>query len=100
MPRHAPGQPAIGHTRLGIGSTDPTVFDQLTGHHHDVWLQFAMLGGSWVRFHGIARYINQAAQQHRTALITLSATRESDRVALPPQSLASGVADDVLLSYS
>ena len=96
----APGQPPKGHTRLGIGSVNPTVFDQLTGHHHDVWLQFAMLGGSWVRWNGIAKDINQAAQQDRIALITLSATRESDRAELSPGALVSGIADDVLLSYS
>jgi hypothetical protein len=100
MPAAVPGQPPRGHTRLGIGSVDPTVFDQLTGHHHDVWLQFAMLGGSWVRWNGIARDINQAAQQDRIALITLSATRESDRAELSPQALATGVDDDVFISYS
>ncbi|MDX6523740.1 MAG: hypothetical protein QOI17_1253, partial [Gaiellales bacterium] len=66
-----PGMPPTGHTRLGVGSKDPGAFDRLTRHHHDVWLMFDMLGGSWVKWHGVSTQIAKATSSHRIAMITL-----------------------------
>ena len=95
-----PGQPAPGHTRLGVGSEHPTRFDTLTRHHHDVWLRFALLGGSWTQYRMIASWINEAAHQHRIAMITLSATPESTRRPLWPRAIARGRADAYFIDYS
>jgi hypothetical protein len=97
---HLPGQPSPGHTRLGVGSEHPKRFDQLTGHHHDVWLRFAMLGGSWTRYRVIKAWINKAAHQHRIAMITLSAVPVSTRRALWPRAIARGRADAYFIDYS
>jgi hypothetical protein len=93
-----PGMPPVGHTRLGVGSKDPGAFDRLTRHHHDVWLMFDMLGGSWVRWRGVSTQIAKATSSHRIAMITLGVTRVSDRHKLSPGSLASGKADSIYLS--
>ena len=90
--------PPVGHTRLGVGSKNPGAFDRLTRHHHDVWLMFDMLGGSWVRWHGVSTQIAKATSSHRIAMITLGVTRVSDRHKLSPGSLASGKADSIYLS--
>jgi hypothetical protein len=95
-----PGQPPPGHTRLGVGAEHPTRFDTLTGHHHDVWLRFAMLGGSWTRYRVIASWINKAAHQHRIAMITLSAVPASTRRPLWPRAIARGRADAYFIDYS
>src|SRR4029078_11750741 len=110
-----PGMPPVGHTRLGVGSKDHGASDRLTRHHHDVWLMFDMLGGSWVRWHGVSNQIAKATSSHRIAMITLGATRVSyrrgarsrgetrrgaHRRKLSPGSLASGKADSIYLSYS
>lgn len=95
-----PGMPPVGHTRLGVGIKDPAAFDRLTRHHHDVWLMFDMLGGSWVRWHGVSNQIARATSSHRIAMITLGATRVSDRRKLSPGRLAGGTADSIYLSYS
>jgi hypothetical protein len=95
-----PGQAAPGHTRLGVGSEHPTRFDRLTGHHHDVWLRFALLGGSWTRYRMIASWINKAADQHRIAMITLSATPAVTRRPLWPRAIARGRADAYFIDYS
>jgi hypothetical protein len=95
-----PGQPPPGHTRLGVGSEHPNRFDTLTRHHHDVWLRFAMLGGSWTRYRVIASWINKAAHQHRIAMITLSAVPASTRRPLWPRAIARGRADAYFIDYS
>jgi hypothetical protein len=95
-----PGMPPTGHTRLGVGSKDPGAFDRLTRHHHDVWLMFDMLGGSWVKWHGVSTQIAKATSSHRIAMITLGVTRVSDRHKFSPGELASGKADSIYLSYS
>jgi hypothetical protein len=93
------GMPPAGHVRLGVGIGKPVDFDRLTHHHHDVWLTFNMLGGIWTggRF---GKEIDQATASHRIALMTLGATRVSDRRKLSPGALAHGVADAIYLSYS
>ena len=58
-----PGMPPTGHIRLGVGAKKPGAFDTLTHHHHDVWLLFDMLGGSWVKWQGITTEIDQATKK-------------------------------------
>ena len=65
------GLPPAGHVRLGVASLNPAAFDRLTRHHHDVWLMFDMLGGSWVKWHGVRTQIDKATASHRIAMITL-----------------------------
>jgi hypothetical protein len=95
-----PGMPPSGHIRLGVAAGKPSTFDSLTRHHHDVWLQFDMLGGSWVRWHGVKTQIDKATASHRIAMLTLGATRVSDRHKFSPGELASGKADSIYISYS
>jgi len=95
-----PGMPPAGHIRLGVGTTKPGGFDSLTHHHHDVWLVFDMLGGSWVKWQGITTQINKATKAHRIAMITLGVTRVADRHKFSPGELASGKADGIYISYS
>ena len=95
-----PGMPPTGHIRLGVGAKKPGAFDSLTRHHHDVWLVFDMLGGSWVKWHGIKTQIDQATSSHRIAMITLGVTRVSDRHKFSPGELAAGKADGIYISYS
>jgi hypothetical protein len=95
-----PGMPPTGHIRLGVGAKKPGAFDTLTHHHHDVWLLFDMLGGSWVKWQGITTEINQATKAHRIAMITLGVTRVSDRHQFSPGELAAGKADAIYISYS
>jgi hypothetical protein len=60
---------------------------------------FDMLGGSWVRWHGVSTQIAKATSSHRIAMITLGVTRVSDRRKLAGPA-ASGKADSIYLSYS
>ena len=94
------GMPPAGHVRLGVGIAKPGAFDRLTHHHHDVWLTFNMLGGVWVKYGRFGKEIDQATASHRIALMTLGATRVSDRRKLSPRALAHGAADGTYLSYS
>jgi hypothetical protein len=94
------GMPPAGHVRLGVGIAKPVDFDRLTHHHHDVWETFNMLGGVWVKYGRFGKEIDQATASHRIALMTLGATRVSDRRKLSPGALAHGTADAIYLSYS
>jgi hypothetical protein len=95
-----PGAPPAHHVRLGVGTASPVNFDRLTHHHHDVWLMFDMLGGSWVKWQKVEKQINEATASHRIAMITLGPTRVADRRHMSPGSLAQGAADSIYLSYS
>jgi hypothetical protein len=94
------GLPPAGHVRIGVASLNPAGFDRLTRHHHDVLLMFDMLGGSWVKWHGVSTQIDKATASHRIAMITLGVTRVSDRHKFSPGELAGGKADSIYISYS
>ena len=87
--RTAPGQPPLGHTRVGVAAPDIRKFDLLTRHHDDVDLKFGGLGSYTAG--KLTHQIGVDLAHHRITMLTLNSNANGHP--LPTGQLAAGAAD-------